>query len=64
MMSCRWYLEGEEVTGEDENIVLEEDGSLTFLNVTSEYNGEYVCEAENSRGKITQVVVIAVYGKL
>lgn len=43
---------------------ISDDGTLTLHEVSANDNGEYICEAENSRGIVRQGTRVLVHGKL
>ncbi|CAK8691082.1 unnamed protein product [Clavelina lepadiformis] len=59
--TIRWYRNGDELTDENPNIRIEDDGTLTIFVVTKRDNGKYVCEAENERGIVTIETDVVVY---
>ena len=59
----RWYRDGEELLNSDPNVRIESDGTLTLFVVTRADNGQYICEAENERGVVTEVTNVKVHGK-
>lgn len=59
-----WYKDGEKLTNADPNVRIDGDGTLTLFVVTSDDNGQYICEAQNERGTITKVTNVEVHGKL
>ena len=42
---------------------IDADGTLTLYVVTRADNGQYICEAENERGVVTEVTNVEVHGK-
>ena len=62
--TCRWYHDGAELRGNEENIQIDYEGTLIFESVTARDNGAYTCLAENERGDIKKVVEILVHGQL
>ena len=51
-----------ELTGNEDGIEIDEEGTIIFKSITYKQNGVYTCLSENYRGDTKRVVEILVHG--
>lgn len=61
-IQLRWYLDNVELTGNENGIEIDEEGTIIFKSITYKQNGIYTCLSENYRGDIKRVVEVLVHG--
>ena len=51
-----------ELTGDENGIEIDEEGTIIFKSISYKNNGIYTCLSENYRGEVRRVVEVLVHG--